>query len=131
MPLIDEIVAMQEEMTTWRRDIHAHPELGFAENRTADFVASKLEEFGIEVFRGIGKTGVVGVLKVGNETRSVGLRADMDALPIHERNTFEHRSTNDVTRCSKISGKQSGFPWPGEFHLPTGRRRYWWRQSND
>ena len=50
MPLIDEIVAMQEEMTTWRRDIHAHPELGFAENRTADFVASKLEEFGIEVF---------------------------------------------------------------------------------
>ena len=97
MPLIDEIVAMQEEMTTWRRDIHAHPELGFAENRTADFVASKLEEFGIEVFRGIGKTGVVGVLKVGNETRSVGLRADMDALPIHERNTFEHRSTNDGT----------------------------------
>lgn len=97
MPLIDEIVAMQEEMTTWRRDIHAHPELGFAESRTADFVASKLEEFGIEVFRGIGKTGVVGVLKVGNETRSVGLRADMDALPIHERNTFEHRSTNDGT----------------------------------
>jgi len=69
MPLIDEIVAMQAEMTTWRRDIHAHPELGFAESRTADFVASKLEEFGIEVFRGIGKTGVVGVLKVGNETR--------------------------------------------------------------
>jgi len=97
MPLIDEIVAMQAEMTTWRRDIHAHPELGFAESRTADFVASKLEEFGIEVFRGIGKTGVVGVLKVGNETRSVGLRADMDALPIHERNTFEHRSTNDGT----------------------------------
>jgi amidohydrolase len=97
MSLIEEIVAMEDELTDWRRDIHAHPELGFDENRTSDFVARKLEEFGIQVHRGIGKTGVVGVLKVGNETKSVGLRADMDALPILERNTFDHRSTNKGT----------------------------------
>ncbi len=95
MPLIDEIVAMQEHMQAWRRDIHAHPELGFEENRTADFVAERLAEAGIQVHRGIGKTGVVGVLKEGNETHSIGLRADMDALPIVEENTFEHRSTVD------------------------------------
>ncbi|MBT3427827.1 MAG: amidohydrolase [Gammaproteobacteria bacterium] len=94
MSLVKEIVAMEDELTRWRRDIHAHPELGFEENRTAGFVAEKLSEFGIEVFTGIGKTGVVGVLKVGNETKAVGLRADMDALPINERNTFEHRSTH-------------------------------------
>ena len=92
--LVAEIEAMQEELTAWRRDIHAHPELGFEENRTADFVAQKLEEFGIQVHRGVGKTGVVGVLRQGNETRSIGLRADMDALPIHEQNNFAHCSTH-------------------------------------
>ncbi len=97
MPLIDEIVAMEDELKAWRRDIHAHPELGFAETRTADFVAEQLESFGIQVHRGIGKTGVVGVLREGNETRSVGLRADMDALPIIEENTFAHRSTHEGT----------------------------------
>jgi len=97
MPLIDEIVALQDEMTAWRRDIHAHPELGFEESRTADFVAEKLEAFGLQVHRGIGKTGVVGVLREGNETRAIGLRADMDALPILEENTFDHRSTRDGT----------------------------------
>ena len=97
MALIDEIVEMQDELTAWRRDIHAHPELGFEENRTASFVAARLREFGLEVYEGIGKTGVVGVLRVGNETRSIGLRADMDALPILENNTFAHRSTHDGT----------------------------------
>ena len=97
MALVDEITAVAHELKQWRRDIHAHPELGFEENRTADFVAEKLTEFGLEVFRSIGKTGVVGVLKVGNETRSIGLRADMDALPILENNTFAHRSTHDGT----------------------------------
>jgi hippurate hydrolase len=95
VPLIDEIVAMQGELTAWRRDIHAHPELGFEENRTADFVAAKLEEFGVQVNRGIGKTGIVGVLREGNEPRSIGLRADMDALPILEENEFAHRSQTD------------------------------------
>ena len=95
MALIESIACMQDEMTRWRRDIHAHPELGFEENRTSEIVAAKLREFGLEVHRGIGKTGVVGVLRAGDAKRSLGLRADMDALPILEANTFEHRSTND------------------------------------
>ena len=93
MTVIDRIASNEPELTRWRRDIHAHPELGFEETRTADIVATKLEAFGLEVHRGIGKTGVVGVLRAGSSKRSVGLRADMDALPIIEANTFAHRST--------------------------------------
>jgi len=88
----ERITARQDELTAWRRDLHAHPELGFEETRTADFVATKLAEFGIEVHRGIGRTGVVGVLRAGTGSRRIGLRADMDALPIDEQNTFDHRS---------------------------------------
>lgn len=95
MALIESIACMEDEMTGWRRDIHAHPELGFEENRTAAIVADKLRSFGMEVHVGIGKTGVVGVLRAGESSRSVGLRADMDALPILEANTFAHRSTHD------------------------------------
>ena len=95
MPIIDRIAQFHDDLTSWRRDIHAHPELGFEEQRTSDLVAAKLNEFGCEVHREIGKTGVVGRLRVGNSPRSVGLRADMDALPIQEANTFEHRSRND------------------------------------
>jgi hippurate hydrolase len=95
VPIVDKIAALEGELTAWRRDIHAHPELGFEERRTSDFVAAKLGEFGIEVHRGVGKTGVVGVLKSGNRKRSIGLRADMDALPIQEENSFAHRSRND------------------------------------
>src|SRR5471030_1125307 len=90
----DRIEQFHQDMTQWRRDIHAHPELGFKETRTSDLVAAKLKAFGIEVHRGIGKTGVVGILKVGKSPRTLGLRADMDALPIEEANTFAHRSTN-------------------------------------
>ena len=97
MELVEDIVAMKDELAAWRQDIHAHPELGFEEDRTADFVAKKLEEFGVQVHRGIGKTGLVGVLRVGNETRSIGLRADMDALPILEKNDFSHCSQHDGT----------------------------------
>lgn len=79
-------------MTAWRRDIHAHPELGFEETRTSDFVASQLNSFGVEVHRGVGRTGIVGVLRAGSTQRSVGLRADMDCLPIEEANRFAHRS---------------------------------------
>jgi len=75
-----------------RRDIHAHPELGYQEERTADLIAKKLTDFGIPVHRGLGKTGVVGIVKHGKGTRAVGLRADIDALPITERNTFAHAS---------------------------------------
>ena len=89
------LVLNEAEMREWRRDLHAHPELGFQEERTSDLVASRLESFGIEVHRGIGRTGVVGVLKNGNSTASVGLRADMDALPIQEANTFAHRSRHE------------------------------------
>ncbi|MEI7297724.1 M20 aminoacylase family protein [Paraburkholderia tropica] len=95
MKLIPEIQAAQGEIQGLRRTIHAHPELRYEESQTADLVASKLAEWGIEVHRGLGKTGVVGVLKRGNGARSIGLRADMDALPIQELNTFDHRSRND------------------------------------
>ena len=97
MELVAEIEMMQAELASWRKDIHAHPELGFEEHRTADFVAAKLESFGVQVYRGIGKTGLVGVLREGNETRAIGLRADMDALPIVEQNTFAHCSTHHGT----------------------------------
>ncbi len=89
------IAEYASEMAAWRHDIHAHPELGFDEKRTSDLVAERLKQFGCEVHRGIGRTGVVGVLRGGNGPRSVGLRADMDALPIHETNRFDYRSTND------------------------------------
>lgn len=94
MALVEAIADAHDELTAWRHDIHAHPELGFDEHRTADLVASRLESFGIEVHRGIGKTGVVGVLRSGDSSRRIGLRADMDALPINEANHFDHRSTN-------------------------------------
>jgi hippurate hydrolase len=95
MPLIGEIERLAGEMTAWRRDIHAHPELGFQEQRTAGFVSSQLKKFGIEVHEGVGKTGVVGVLRSGKGGRTLGLRADMDALPIREANTFDYKSRKD------------------------------------
>ena len=82
------------EITAIRRDIHAHPELAFEESRTADVVARALESYGIEVHRGLAGTGVVGVIKgtQGNSKRMIGLRADMDALPMPELNEFPHLS---------------------------------------
>ena len=91
---IARITEFHSELTAWRRDLHAHPELGFEENRTADLVAQRLESFGIEVHRGVGRTGVVGVLRNGSAKKAIGLRADMDALPIDETNGFDHRSQN-------------------------------------
>jgi amidohydrolase len=83
-----------EKIKAIRRDIHAHPELCFQENRTADIIAQALTDWGIGVHRGLGTTGVVGIVKgqLGNSTRALGLRADMDALPITEQNTFAHAS---------------------------------------
>jgi hippurate hydrolase len=83
-----------DELKEWRHDLHAHPELGFEETRTADFVAEKLAEFGCEVFRGVGRTGVVGRLRAGASPRTIGLRADMDALPIEEATNLPYRSQN-------------------------------------
>ncbi len=95
METVERISTFHDELTEWRHAIHAHPELGFQERRTSDLVADKLAGFGIEVHRGLGKTGVVGRLRVGNSPRTIGLRADMDALPIQEANTFDYRSQND------------------------------------
>jgi hippurate hydrolase len=92
MKVIDSIVAQAASLAAVRRDIHAHPELCFEEVRTADLVAQKLTEWGIPIQRGLGKTGVVGIIKGGASTRSIGLRADMDALPMQEFNTFAHTS---------------------------------------
>src|SRR3954454_1539277 len=96
MAIIERIAEFHDELTDWRRDIHAHPELGFQEQRTSDLVAERLEKFGIEVHRGIGKTGLVGRLRVGNSPRTIGLRADMDCLPILEANTLPPRSQHQA-----------------------------------
>ena len=85
----------QAKLQQWRRSIHQHPELGFEEHRTSAFVISRLKEWGIEVIEGLGKTGVVGKLQVGEGKSAIGLRADMDALPMQELNHFEHRSQVD------------------------------------
>ncbi|HXV26215.1 MAG TPA: M20 aminoacylase family protein [Alphaproteobacteria bacterium] len=82
------------ELTAWRRDIHKHPETAYQEQRTAELVANRLQSFGIEVSRGLAETGVVGTLKRGSVGRAIGLRADMDALPMQELNQFAHRSIN-------------------------------------
>ena len=92
MRLVEPILAYQSELETIRRDIHAHPELCYEEQRTADVVAARLTEWGIPVVRGLGVTGVVGIIKNGTSDRAIGLRADMDALPMQELNTFEHAS---------------------------------------
>ena len=96
MPIIDRIADYNDEMIQLRRDIHMHPELGFEEHRTAEIVAEKLKEWGIETHTGIAKTGVVGVIRgQGNGPGSIGLRADLDALPMQENATPPHRSVND------------------------------------
>jgi amidohydrolase len=92
MKLLDSIVTEAAAIAAVRRDIHAHPELCFQEVRTADLVAARLTEWGIPVHRGMGTTGVVGIIKNGTSPRGIGLRADMDALPMQEFNTFEHAS---------------------------------------
>ena len=94
MKIIEDLLSAKPELTKWRRDIHAHPEIAFEEHRTASIVAEKLKEFGLEVETGIAGTGVVGRLTRGRGNRAIGLRADLDALPIQEANDFAHKSTN-------------------------------------
>lgn len=95
--LIPEIIANTDDFRQIRYDLHAHPELAFEEHRTADVVAAKLQQWQIPIHRGLGRTGVVGIVKAGQSDRAIGLRADMDALPIQEQNQFAH--------ASKRSGK--------------------------
>ena len=116
MPIADRIAKMHVELTGWRRDLHAHPELGFEETRTSDLVAAKLAAFGCEVHRGLGKTGVVGTLRAGAGARSVGLRADMDALPIEEANTCAYRSRHQ--------GKMHACGHDGHTTMLLGAARY-------
>ena len=115
MTVIDRIAARHAEMTAWRHDFHAHPEIAFEEKRTSDIVASKLESFGVEVHRGLAKTGVVGTIRNGDGP-AIGLRADMDALPISEANQFAHRST--------IAGKMHACGHDGHTTMLRGAARY-------
>ena len=117
MPILNSIAAMREEMTEWRRDFHAHPELAFQEVRTSDIVADKLASWGIEVHRGMAKTGVVGVLKgQGDGGGAIGLRADMDALPMTEE--------NDVPYKSATPGKFHGCGHDGHTTMLLGAAKY-------
>jgi len=109
LPFLAELVAL-------RRDIHAHPELAFDESRTSDRVAAELERYGLEVHRGIAKTGVVGVLRAGTSQRMIGLRADMDALPLAELNEFPHHSRHP--------GKMHACGHDGHTALLLGAARY-------
>ncbi|RSZ59570.1 amidohydrolase [Massilia atriviolacea] len=92
MNLVEPIIAFQSALEQIRRDLHAHPELCYEEVRTADVVAARLTEWGIPIVRGLGLTGVVGIIRNGTSRRAIGLRADMDALPMQEVNSFEHAS---------------------------------------
>ena len=93
MPVINSLAERKEEMREWRRELHQHPEICYEEVWTSDFIAAKLQSFGIEVHRGMGKTGVVGVVRGnGDSDRAIGLRADIDALPMQELNEFEYAS---------------------------------------
>ncbi len=94
MKIIDSITTQAAGIAAIRKQIHANPELCFAEVQTADLVAEKLKEWGIPIHRGMGTTGVVGIVKNGTSERAIGLRADMDALPMQEFNTFAHASKN-------------------------------------
>ena len=116
MPAINSIVASSEEMTDWRRDLHAHPELGFEEVRTSQIVAEKLESWGIEVTRGIATTGLVGTLRCGTSSRAIGIRADMDALPMTE--------ANDVPYASKTAGRMHACGHDGHTTMLLGAAKY-------
>ena len=93
MKILEPFLNWQTEIKTVRRDIHAHPELAYQETRTADIVAQSLTDWSIPIHRGLGGTGVVGIIKGQTDSgRAIGLRADMDALPMQEINTFAHAS---------------------------------------
>ncbi|KAE8759380.1 amidohydrolase [Paraburkholderia madseniana] len=112
----ESIIAFEPELIRIRRHLHANPELRFEEQRTSDYIASLLDDWGIPVVRGIGGYGLVGVLRHGTSERSIGLRADMDALPMHEANTFAH--------ASRYSGKMHACGHDGHTAMLLGAARY-------
>ena len=118
MTPIEYIRSQMIELTAIRRDLHAHPELGFEEHRTAEIVARELDRLGIEYHDHVGKTGVVGVIRGegGDNGRAVGLRADMDALPMHEENDFPH--------VSRFKGRMHGCGHDGHTTMLLGAARY-------
>ena len=116
MSAIDHIRGFHDELTEIRQDIHANPELGMEEHRTAELVARKLEEWGIEVHRGVGGTGVVGVLRAGNGDQAIGLRADMDALAMGE--------ATDLPYASRNAGKMHACGHDGHTTMLLGAARY-------
>ena len=116
MTAFERIKAYQPELEAIRHDLHMHPELGLEEHRTADIVARKLEEWGIEVHRGVGVTGVVGVLRSGNGAQSIGLRADMDALPMQEM--------TDLPYASTVPGKMHACGHDGHTTMLLGAAKY-------
>ncbi len=95
LPMVPLKIPFLADLAAIRRDLHAHPELAFKEQRTADLVARELSSYGLQVDRGLAGTGVVATLRKGDSARAIGLRADMDALPLDEKNDFPHRSTTD------------------------------------
>src|SRR3954463_8288796 len=120
MPIVNRIADFHDDIKTWRRDIHAHPELLYDVHRTAASVADKLKSFGCdEVVTGIGRTGVVGVIRGSKRDaggRVIGLRADMDALPIEEANDLPYRST--------VPGKMHACGHDGHTAMLLGAARY-------
>ena len=117
MPIINRIADLHEEMTAWRRDLHAHPETAFEERWTSDYIAEKLEAFGLdEIHRGIAKTGIVAVLRNGNSEKSIALRADMDALDITEANELPYKS--------QIPGKMHACGHDGHSTMLMGAAKY-------
>ena len=122
MKLIDPIVQFHTELQQIRRDIHAHPELCFEERRTADVVAQKLTDWGIPILRGMGVTGVVGIIRNGSSDRAIGLRADMDALPMQEVNAFDH--------TSRHAGKMHACGHDGHTAMLLGAAHYLARHRN-
>ena len=122
MKIIKDLIDLQPEMQNWRRDIHSHPEIAFEEHRTAKLVADKLESFGLEVETGIAGTGVVGTLKKGTGNRSIGLRADLDALLINETNDFPHKS--------KVPGKMHACGHDGHTTMLLGAAKYLAEKGN-
>jgi hippurate hydrolase len=122
MRLVEPILAFQAELEAIRRDLHAHPELCYEEHRTSDIVAARLADWGIPVVRGLGGTGVVGIIKNGSSNRAVGLRADMDALPMQELNTFDH--------ASRHPGKMHACGHDGHTAMLLGAAHYLSRHRN-
>jgi hippurate hydrolase len=116
MASIPHIAEHHDELTEWRRQLHAHPETAFEEYQTSAFVVEKLKSFGLEVHCGLAKTGVVGTLRVGTGSRAIGLRSDMDALDLTELNEFSHRST--------VAGKMHACGHDGHVAMLLGAARH-------